>query len=161
VHQYNTANIVLQIGKKLDLSTFKLVEAVLGARVHDVGKILVPKEIIQKPACLSDDEYGIIKTHCVMGHLMVSKFETPFCLEKYPLCHHERIDGSGYPSGDKGKEVSLMLRILHVADVFEATTATRHYRKPVTAINAIDYLYSELGQFDVKVIDALASFTRL
>jgi HD-GYP domain-containing protein (c-di-GMP phosphodiesterase class II) len=122
---------------------------------HDVGKINIPKEILNKPRKLTPEEYELIKKHPLDSYEMIK----PVFGEKIAEIarhHHEMIDGSGYPDHLKGKEVSIQDRILAVADVFDALTSDRSYRKGYSfkdALNIIDTQFK--GRLDPKVVEKL------
>ena len=96
--------------------------------LHDIGKIGVPNEIINKPSKLTDSEYDIIKTHPVTGYNILSKIESRPNLALGARWHHERYDGKGYPDGKAGEDICLEARIIAVADTYDAMTSNRSYR---------------------------------
>jgi HD-GYP domain-containing protein (c-di-GMP phosphodiesterase class II) len=124
--------------------------------VHDIGKINVPAEILSKPGRLNDLEFGLIKTHCQVGHNVLNgTIEFPWPVAQIVLQHHERMDGSGYPQGLSGEEIILGARILAVADVVEAMASNRPYR----VAPGIERALQEIAQnrsilYDPEVVDA-------
>jgi HD-GYP domain-containing protein (c-di-GMP phosphodiesterase class II) len=100
----------------------------LGGILHDIGKISVPAEILAKPGKISDSEMAIIQQHPQRGYEILKTLESPWPLREMVLQHHERLDGSGYPSGLKEGEIVLEAKILAVADVVEAMASHRPYR---------------------------------
>jgi HD-GYP domain-containing protein (c-di-GMP phosphodiesterase class II) len=130
--------------------------------IHDIGKILVPSEILSKPGKLSDAAFNMIKTHPQAGYDILKSIEFPFPVAKIVLQHHERMDGSGYPAGLSGDEILLEARILAVADVVEAMSSHRPYR-PVLGINkALEEIKKNRNTlYDPDAVDAcLRIFSR-
>jgi len=124
--------------------------------LHDIGKINIPEQILVKEGPLTEEEYELIKTHPVVGGRMVEKISLLGSLKPGVLYHHERWDGSGYPTGIKGKEIPLEARILAIADVFDAVTSNRAYREAMSVEQAFDLLEKGRGtHFDPYLIDQL------
>lgn len=127
----------------------------LAAMMHDVGKILIPHEILEKPGKLTDEEFSIIKKHTVYGKRMLdnSKGELMQLSAEIAYEHHERWDGKGY-SGMKGEDIGIYSRCVSVADVFDALVSWRPYKKPWTLEEARKEIVSQAGkQFDPRVVD--------
>ena len=156
-HSYGVIALALQIADEmgLDEDERRLVE--FGALLHDVGKIGVPKEIINKAGPLDDEEWAIMRQHTVYGQQMLDKVGGSMTdVGVIVRASHERWDGKGYPDGTLGEEVPLAARIISVADTFSAITTTRSYRKAQTPEAAIVELRRCAGtQFDPKVVDAV------
>lgn len=130
----------------------------LAGALHDVGKVLTPREILTKPHRLSDEEFEIIKRHPVDGAAMVDELEDPE-LTAIVRHHHERIDGTGYPSGLARDAIPLGARIMAVADTFDAITSHRPYRPPRVHKDAIRILENEAGrQLDPAVVEAFITY---
>jgi putative nucleotidyltransferase with HDIG domain len=153
-HSDRVAYFACKVGRALNLSESDLEILRIGGVFHDIGKISTSDEILKKTDMLSGSEYEIIKQHPLKGaHILsaVSMFEEAVPLIK---CHHEWVDGSGYPFGLKGEEIPFLGRILSVADAFDAMTSTRHYRLKLNLDNAKDQLLKGSGsQFDKQVVD--------
>jgi HD-GYP domain-containing protein (c-di-GMP phosphodiesterase class II) len=134
---------------------------VLAASLHDVGKIGVPDHVLLKPSVLAEEEFVWIRKHPEWGWMTlrnVSGFEQAALLV---LHHHERLDGTGYPSRLKGTEIPLGSRLIAVADAYDALTTTRPYRNARTPEDALTELYRCAGnQFDPEVVGALATCLR-
>lgn len=127
-----------------------------GGLLHDVGKTLTPKEILLAPRALTFNEYAVIQDHAASGARMVRDVEALAAFEPLVGSHHERIDGKGYPAGLKGKAISLDVRIVTVADCFNAMIGRRPYRAPLSPAVALDQLVKHRGtQFDPDVVDAM------
>ncbi len=133
-----------------------------GATLHDIGKIGVPDQILNKPGPLSDDEWVIMRQHPNFARDMLSPIEFLHPAIDIPYSHHEKWDGSGYPQGLKGKEIPLVARIFAVVDVFNAITSERPYSKPWPVQKAVAYIEEQSGKhFDPDVVDVfLKNFER-
>ena len=147
-----------QIG--LDAAEADLIEA--GARFHDIGKLVVPERILCKPTRLSTEERRAIHRHTELGYGLLSSVNDPVgrMAAEIALHHHEAMDGSGYPHGLSGTDISLPARIVAVADVFSALTQVRPYKAAMTAADAVDLMYAGDDQiwpekFDPKILGAL------
>jgi len=114
-----------------------------GALLHDIGKIATPKSILNKKGKLSDSEYEVVKIHPESGEKILGVVPSFSTIKELVLCHHERVDGSGYPKGLKGDEIPLGARIIAVADVFDAITSDRPYRKALELKEALVIMKKE------------------
>lgn len=133
--------------------------------LHDVGKIAVPDQILFKPGRLTTEEFEIMKTHVGRGNEIVQVMAETFRLTQAPYLrvlrnvvahHHECLDGSGYPAGLSGEDVSLEGRIVAVADVFDALTSTRPYKKAWSVDDALNFLTEQAGKkFDPEAVEVL------
>ncbi|MBO1927618.1 HD domain-containing protein [Thiomicrorhabdus sp. 6S2-11] len=160
-----TEIIALQIADKYDLSDEIIEYMYHYAPLHDIGKIAIPDNILLKPGPLEDAEYDIMKTHVDEGLKMVDRMVNHFSFQQIHHLqmlkdiigdHHEHYDGAGYPKGKKGNEISLVGRITAVADVFDALTSDRIYRKAMPVDEVIAYMKAQKGkQFDSECVDAL------
>ncbi len=143
--------IALQLG--LDTKTAALIRQ--SGELHDVGKIAVPAEILTRPGRLTDLDFAIIKRHTTVGSDILSKASLPWPLAEVALQHHERLDGSGYPSALRGSEIILPARIIAVADVVEAMTQHRPYRPGLGLDVALAEVSKGAGtKFDGDVVAA-------
>ena len=127
-HQERVTVLAVAIAKKLGLSESEVEGIRMAAIVHDVGKICIPSEILNRPGHLSELEFGIIKTHPQAGYDILKDAEFPWPIADIVLQHHERINGSGYPNGVAEPNINLGARILAVADVVDAMVSHRPYR---------------------------------
>lgn len=126
-----------------------------GALLHDIGKLGVPEYVLLKPGRLTDEEFAKIKKHPEIGAAILDPVDFPWPVLPVVKYHHERWDGSGYPEGLKGENIPLTARILAVADVYDALTSTRSYRKAMTHEAALEAIRSEVGtHFDPIVVNA-------
>jgi putative nucleotidyltransferase with HDIG domain len=144
----------------LDMNAQRRVE--FGALLHDVGKIAVPNEIVNKPGKLDEREWRIIKAHTLEGQRMLERVGG-FMREVGEIVrsHHERWDGAGYPDGLRGQEIPLEARIVSCCDAFNAMTTSRSYRSAMPVHAAIAELTAKSGaQFDPRIVDALVAVLR-
>jgi HD-GYP domain-containing protein (c-di-GMP phosphodiesterase class II) len=124
------------------------------AAIHDVGKIAVPVELLNRPDQLGDEEFAGVQRHAVAGAELVAQLNDPK-LTEIVLHHHERFDGEGYPDGLAGEKIPIGARIVAVADTFDAVTSVRPYRPPLTHPEALALLEVEAGmQLDPEVVAA-------
>jgi len=158
-HSYGVISLSLEIADEmgLDEDDRRLVE--FGALLHDVGKIAVPKEIVNKPGPLNDEEWAVMRQHTIAGQRMLDKIGGGMTdVGAIVRASHERWDGGGYPDGTTADDVPLPARIVSVADTFSAITTTRPYRRAQSAEAAIKELRACAGtQFDPAVVDALVA----
>ena len=161
-HQRRVAALSAAIATALEMP-FSSIEAVnLAASVHDIGKIGIPAEILNKPGRLTDEEFETIKRHPAIGCAILEPVAFPWPIAQMVLQHHERLDGSGYPSGLVGRQIMLESRIIAVADVVEAMMLARPYRPALGLDAALAEISAGRGvKFDADVVDAcLALFDR-
>lgn len=110
----------------------------LAGLLHDVGKMLIPKEILTKAAKLNDDEYEIVKTHSFKGYQALKDAPIDVRVKYAALMHHERCDGSGYPNGFKGDQIEDFAKIVAIADVYDAMTSNRRYRHAICPFDVVE-----------------------
>lgn len=127
-HQENVATISVAIARKLGWAPDRIDGLRLGATIHDIGKIYIPAEILNRPGRLTDSEFGLIKSHPQVGYEILENTSFPWPIKEMVVQHHERLDGTGYPSGLKGDEIIEEAKIIAVADVVDAITSHRPYR---------------------------------
>ena len=130
----------------------------IGALLHDIGKIIVPTDVLNKPGKLTDEEWAIIKRHPEAGLELVAGIDFPGDIRAIIRNHHERWDGSGYPDGLAGEKIPLAARILCVADVYDALTTTRSYRSGLTHARAAEIMRGSPGQFDPHLLEIFLSW---
>lgn len=153
-HSIRVARLCLMIGRVLGLAESELNKLRTIGLLHDLGKIAYPKEIIAKPWRLTEREYEMIKFHPTIGANMARVAGYDQSIVEAIWSHHERLDGSGYPRALKGRRISLLARIVAVADTYEAMTAERPYRKALPPAAAIKEL-KQADKYDRKVVQAL------
>ncbi len=155
LHSLRVRAYAMRIGRELDLDKYQLHVLGQASLLHDVGKIGTPDCILLKPGPLDDEEWGIMQQHPRIGRQLL--MSVPFLkgAAEIVYCHHERYDGSGYPSGLLGDRIPLLARIFAVIDVFDALTSDRPYRKKLTYEDASQIVRSQSGKhFDPKIADA-------
>lgn len=156
-HSINVCILSVSAAGALGWSLNDLRNVGMGALLHDVGKVLIPKHIINKPALLTDEEYSLVKTHAMKGfELLQSCYNVGPVVAHAALDHHERLNGSGYPRQIKGDNISELGRITAVADVYEAMTADRPQRRAVLPEAVQAFLMENRGTlFDADMVEAM------
>jgi len=155
-------SLSLAVANELGMDERERRNVELGALLHDVGKIAIPNEIINKPGPLSPQEWTVVKTHTLEGQKMLDKVGGVLCdVGRVVRASHERWDGSGYPDGLRGHEIPRAARVVAACDAFHAMTATRPYRSALSTDEAIAELFNNAGtQFDSEVVAALVNIVR-
>ncbi len=157
-HQQRVAELAVAIARKMGLDEDHITGIRLGGIIHDIGKIYIPAEILNRPGRLSAVEFEMIKSHTVVGHDIVKDVSFPWPVKEMVIQHHERLDGSGYPQGLKNGEIALEARILAVADVVEAITSHRPYRPGLGVDVALDEINTNRDiWYDSDAVDACLS----
>lgn len=153
-HQRRVAKLCRAIGTELKLEWDCIQGLRMAAAIHDLGKIHVPAAILNKPGALSENEMGIIRQHPQTAFEILKGIEFPWPIAEAIHQHHERMDGSGYPQGLKGNQIILEARILAVADVVEAISSFRPYRRGLGLEKALANLRKGRGvHYDSDVVD--------
>jgi HD-GYP domain-containing protein (c-di-GMP phosphodiesterase class II)/putative methionine-R-sulfoxide reductase with GAF domain len=156
-HSTRVSKLACMLGEKMGLNGRQLKALERGAKLHDIGKIGISDTILHKPGKLTDDELRIMRVHPDIGARIVERI--PFLQESMPVVryHHERWDGSGYPLGLTGRNIPIQARIFAVADVFDALTSKRSYRKKSSPGEVLKYLRDHANiLFDAEIVEALA-----
>jgi len=154
-HQRRVSLLATAIAREMGLPEDQVEGIRVAGILHDTGKVVIPAEILSKPSSLSEFEYGIIKTHPKVDSEIVEGIDFPWPVSRAVLQHHERMDGTGYPSGLKGDEIIVEARILAVADVVEAMSSHRPYRPARGIDEAIAEIAKGSGsRFDRDVAEA-------
>lgn len=154
-HSIDVAIISLMIAEEIGYTEKELWDLGLGAFLHDVGKLLIPKPIIQKPGPLNNMEMIHMQQHCELGASSLEPLGLPKGCTDIVLQHHERLDGSGYPTGLKGAEICLNARIVMIADAVDAITSGRPYKQTQDLDAAIGILRSEVGKYSQELLTIL------
>lgn len=153
-HSMNVAILLANFGRYLGLERNVLKELTLGGLLHDVGKIMTPDEVLNKPGKLTDEEFGVMRQHVVHSYDILSNTAgiTPTMLE-VAANHHERLDGTGYPQRLKGEQLSLYTRMSGIVDVYDAVTADRVYKQGMQPTQAFRILLKGINQhFDAELV---------
>lgn len=144
-HSLNVALLSLLMGKKLGYNETQLKILGVGGMLHDIGKVKIPLEILNKPDRLTQSEFEIMKRHPVYGFEMVKGVYSRF-VQSIVLYHHEKVSGMGYPLGKKGMEMGDLAQIASLCDVFDAITSSRPYKPAQPFWYALLYIYKEQGK---------------
>ena len=157
-HTRRVALRAVQVGEELGLPPERLRVLAAGGLLHDMGKLSVPDEILNKPAALTEDEYQIVKRHSEWGDELLAQLGFPGDVRRLVRDHDERLDGSGYPFGASGDQLDLETRIIGTCDVYDARISPRVYRGAWSHERAVGLLREEAGrQFDERCVAALES----
>ncbi|MGD9677363.1 MAG: HD-GYP domain-containing protein [Vulcanibacillus sp.] len=159
-HNQRVKEYALKIGNKLNLPKDRIETLVFAALFHDLGKVHIPDEILNKPSKLTEEEFEYIKKHCSDGAHLVEKtyYEN---IAKIIEQHHEKLNGSGYPNGLKGDEILFEAKIISVSDSFDAMTTDRPYRKGFSPQAAVEELRELRGiYYDEEIVDAFIEILR-
>lgn len=153
-HCINVAVYSMLIAKWMDLPLQSIKEVIQSGLLHDIGKTKIDNEILNKPGKLTKEEFYEIKKHTIFGYQLVNKYNNfNENIKNAILMHHERIDGSGYPYGISEKDITLNAKIVSVADVFDAMTSNRVYKRGTTPFKAFRMFWSEgMEQYDTSII---------
>lgn len=157
-HSVNVAVIALVLGIKMNFHKYELFDLCIGALLHDIGKVFVPSEILNKPGKLTEEERKIIEEHPESGYeYLKGSYDVSVPARIIVLQHHERIGGQGYPEGREGERISILAKIVAVADVYDAMTSARVYRKALSPNEVLEYIMANGGtKFDYKVVQAFS-----
>ncbi len=154
-HQRRVTELAYAIATEIGLSKERSRAVSIAGMLHDLGKITIPTEILSKPGRLTEMEFAIVKTHPKAGYDILKNIEFPWPVAEIVVQHHERLDGSGYPSGLKGDQSALEARILAVADVVEAMASHRPYRPALGVDRALNEISGNKGRlYDSDVVEA-------
>jgi HAMP domain-containing protein len=157
-HSERVTRYTMMIGWRLGLSDEVMDNLIVSAVLHDIGKIAVPEAILDKPGRLTEEEFSIIKGHPAAGAGIIRNIPSYDSILSGILYHHERWDGKGYPEGLKGESIPLFARIIAVADVYDAITEDRPYRKAMTREEVTVFIKDNSGKmFDPGIAEAFLS----
>ncbi len=145
-HSVNATVLSVVLGISLNMNRDQLYKLAVSAMLHDIGKVFIPKEILNKPGKLNENEFEIMKSHSFRGYQYLKEHcDIPVLSYIGILHHHEKYDGTGYPSNTKGEQISLFGRIIAVADIYDALTSDRPYRKAMMPSEAAEYVMGAGG----------------
>ena len=154
-HQKRVAKLASAIATEMDFSYDQIRGLNLASSIHDVGKMVIPFEILSKPGKLNNIEFSIVKEHPTVAHDILVNIEFYWPVSQMVVQHHERLDGSGYPAGLKGEDILPEARILAIADVVEAMSFDRPYRPALGIDLALEEIIAKRGLlFDADMVDA-------
>lgn len=162
-HSVNVCILSLITGIGLGFDIQRLRELGTGAMMHDIGKLCIPREILKKPSQLTVEEFEEIKKHTVLGYELLKKSGQVSLVSAYiAFGHHERYDGSGYPLQLKNDNIQICARIVAVADVYDALTSDRVYRKKLKPNEVYEYITSlGVNHFDPRVIESFVKYVSI
>jgi putative nucleotidyltransferase with HDIG domain len=153
VHCLNVSLICNIIGKWLHFNPKDLEIITLSGLLHDLGKLMIPSQIITKPAKLTEEEFSTIKTHTIRGYNLLKSKRVDPRIKHSALMHHERCDGSGYPYGFYSDQIDSFAKLVAIADVYDAMTSARVYRGPLCPFEVISIFETEgYSKYDAKYI---------
>lgn len=152
-HSLNVAMLANILGRWLDLGEHDLKALTVAGMLHDIGKVLIPAEIIKKPGRLTEEEFNMIKQHPLKGYQLLKSKKIDENICQAALLHHEKCDGSGYPLGVKGDKINNMAKLITIIDIYEAMTANRVYRQGICPF-AVIQMFEEEGysKYDPKYL---------
>ena len=154
-HQRRVAKLARAIAEEMQLPEDQIEAVYMAAIVHDIGKIYVPAEILSKPGRITEIEFSMIKTHSQVGYDILKNIEFPWPIAEIVLQHHEKLDGSGYPSGLSDENILLEAKIIAVADVIEAMASHRPYRPALGIDKALEEISQNRGTvYEASIVDA-------
>ncbi|GMQ57767.1 HD-GYP domain-containing protein [Vallitalea sediminicola] len=157
-HSDRVAHMAYDIGKKYGLKKKELEDLHLAGHLHDIGKIGIPDNILNKPSKLQPHEYNIVKNHSKMGYDILMKSKNLKDIAIIVLYHHERWDGKGYPEGLKEKEIPLASRIIAISDSIDAMISERSYKKSLSWDECHKEVQDNKGiQFDPNLVNIIES----
>jgi len=160
-HQQRATQLACAIAKEMGLSKERIGGLRLAGLIHDIGKVRVPAEILMNPDGLSEPEFMMIKAHPRLGYEILRTIDFPWPVAQIVLQHHERMDGSGYPSGLSGEDIIMEARILAVSDVVDAMASHRPYRAALGIDKALEEISQNKGVlYDSKAVDACLTLFR-
>lgn len=160
-HVWRVSQFSKLLAAKAGLPEDEIIKISIAAYLHDMGKVGIPDDILQKTEALTDAEFAIIKTHPSIGSKLLGGHPLAEMVASAANEHHERIDGKGYPNGLRGEELSFIARIVSIADAFDAMTSTRPYRKGMFIETALERLTKSAGtQFDAELVGHMCELGR-
>ncbi|KAA3647151.1 MAG: HD domain-containing protein [Chloroflexi bacterium] len=154
-HSQRVTEMTLRLAVAFGIPSNELIHISRGSLLHDIGKMGIPDNVLNKPGPLDEKEWEIMRTHPLLAHQLLSKISYLRPALEIPMWHHERWDGSGYPHGLKGEEIPLAARIFAVVDTWDALCSDRPYRPAWNEDKALEYLREESGKlYDPLVVEA-------
>ena len=158
VHSLAVSGLMTLLARSLQMDDEEVRILGVAGMMHDIGKLLIPNEILNKPGNLTDRERVVIRSHPEAGYqLLKTHTEIPQVVLDICRLHHEVLDGSGYPLGLKQKDLTLPVQLSAVCDVFEALTSVRPYKRAWTTAQALDWMFARPHHFDRKMVIRLGS----
>ena len=154
-HQKRVAQLAVAIAQEMGMPEEKLLTIRLGGLIHDIGKVFIPSDILNKTGKLSKAEMALVRVHPDVGYKIIKDIKFPWPIKKILLQHHERLNGSGYPKGLRDKKIAIEAKIITVADVVEAMSSHRPYRPALGIDRALEEIKKNKNKlYDAKVVEA-------
>jgi PAS domain S-box-containing protein/putative nucleotidyltransferase with HDIG domain len=154
-HTQRVTEMTIRLARALGLNEDDIVHIRRGALLHDIGKMAIPDDILQKPGPLTDEEWVVMRKHPEYARMMLETIAYLRPALEIPYCHHERWEGTGYPRRLKGDEIPISARIFSIVDVWDALLSNRSYRKGCTEESVLEYIRKNAGTyFDPRLVDA-------
>lgn len=161
-HSLKVKKLAVELAAKLELPPQMIQDLSAAALLHDIGKMAIPKRILNKPGKLNGFEFEIIKDHPKHGYQILKNVEQLKNVAEVILYHHEKFNGTGYPAGKKGEEIPLISQILAISDVFEAITSDRCYRKAMSQEDALKIIVDGKGTcFNPLLVDTFLAIKQV
>jgi len=155
MHSVAVCALMVSLAKQLDMNEEQVREAGLAGLLHDIGKMMMPLDVLNKPGALTEAEFNVIRSHPVWGYQMLKEGgAVPASALDVCLHHHEKMDGTGYPQKLKGEQISVLARMGAVCDVYDAITSTRPYKSAWDPAGSIQRMAQWTGQFDPQIFKA-------
>lgn len=153
-HSVNVAVLSLVLATHLGLKKSELLDLCAGALIHDIGKVFIPKEVLNKPAALTSEEFALITEHTVKGYnYLKDSSDVSSVARVITLQHHEKINGKGYPENREGDRINKLAKIIAICDVYDALTSDRPYRRAMLPSDALEYIMAHGGtHFDYEMV---------
>lgn len=154
MHSVAVCALMINLARELRFGEAAVREAGMAGLLHDIGKALMPPEILEKPGPLTDEEYAIMQTHPLQGRDLLAR-SSGVSHNALDVClrHHEKFDGTGYPDGLAGDRLSLFARMSALCDVYDAVTSNRAYKRPWTPTEAVETMRGWTGHFDPEMFE--------
>jgi len=152
-HSVDVATISMIIAKKYGLSEKEIYEIGIAGLLHDIGKSKIPKEVLNKPGRLTEEEFSLMKQHTLLGYqILKNKKDISDRVKMAVLQHHEKINGKGYPQGLFTDKINLFAKILSIADIYDALVTERPYKKAFSQRDAVEMIMSLTGELDITAM---------
>lgn len=160
-HSASVSRVSFIIGQELRLSPFQLHRLRLAAFLHDIGKVRIDENILNKPSELTAEEYSVVKTHSLIGQQLLDSIKPFSQLSRIVRQHHERFDAKGYPDGLRGEQICMEAKVISLAEAFTSMTAPDSYKKPLNEKDALEEIKKNTGtQFDPQVAEVFFNIYR-
>lgn len=155
-HAQRVQHFAMALAEEIGIADDRMLQSIdAAALLHDVGKVAIPDQLLQKPCALTPDEYELVKQHASIGADLLSTVSFPGPLALIVRHHHENWDGSGYPDGLFGEDIPVGARVLAVVDCYDASTSDRPYQPALSHCSAVAMLHEHRGtRFDPEIADA-------